>query len=407
MASVAASSSLPPAKHTFLRVLHSPDTAFQLLTGAHAAGSNLEQLLFATDQEWQDPLLIAVLSGDEAAVSQLLGDEAAQLDPSDFRTHNALIDVAMGGDVAVLQLLLQCGVPADAHSLCHRTSLHYTCMQGNADVVAVLTAAGADICFCDPEGSTPLMLAAERGRTAVVCMLLKNSCVKIDAVNEYGESALNLAACSASPVTVYALLDAGADLLAGCQDDCSPLALAAAHCMCAFGRGKPAEDDALGVLYHMLHHPRTAGVWTAEAIAAAALETASRPTRSYEHADMQFGVMMLLLDDASARWEADAPCSATASPLLLEQLADISKQRTWIRSGGRPPALLLVASVFMRAVVGQAELGVSAEQRAMQQLLVGAAGVLRAEECADEGNSMQQQDVCERETAPQTQQLQL
>jgi len=79
-----------------------------------------------------------------------------------------------------------------------------------ADVVADLIRAGADVTTATRHGVTPLALAAEHGDTDILRLLLEAG-ADVDSANDDGETALMLAAMNGRPDAVRLLLERGAD----------------------------------------------------------------------------------------------------------------------------------------------------------------------------------------------------
>src|SRR5262249_36725507 len=53
-----------------------------------------------------------------------------------------------------------------------RTAMHYSAINGNVEIIAILIKAGAKLDVTDPLGNTPLHLAADRGRSEAGEVLL-------------------------------------------------------------------------------------------------------------------------------------------------------------------------------------------------------------------------------------------
>src|SRR5262249_19225409 len=83
--------------------------------------------------------------------------------------------------------------------------------RGEADLVSLLIARGADVNVTSTEGSTALMAAAERGRADTVERLLRGG-ASVDTTDEGGETALMLAAREGHMPVVEKLRSAGADV---------------------------------------------------------------------------------------------------------------------------------------------------------------------------------------------------
>ncbi len=79
------------------------------------------------------------------------------------------------------------------------------------DLVVDLVRRGLDPNTSDPSGTTLLMYAASNGNDALIDFLLRNR-ANVLKYNQYGDTALALAALRGYPAIVRRLLDAGADL---------------------------------------------------------------------------------------------------------------------------------------------------------------------------------------------------
>lgn len=93
------------------------------------------------------------------------------------------------------------------------------CAKGRLDMVKLLIDKGILLNVEDPDyGYTPLMFAAKSGNTGLVSYLLEKGC-PVDEMDNPGNTALTFAflAQTGRMETIEALLDAGADPLAGAQ----------------------------------------------------------------------------------------------------------------------------------------------------------------------------------------------
>jgi hypothetical protein len=104
--------------------------------------------------------------------------------------------------------------------------LTYAAMQGNAELIKSLIAAGAKPEEASDDWGTPLMMAAAKGDLASMTELLKAG-AKVDDRNKWGETALIMAVRFGSADKVQALLDAGASVRLADNEGNSPLAAAA------------------------------------------------------------------------------------------------------------------------------------------------------------------------------------
>ena len=86
-----------------------------------------------------------------------------------------------------------------------RDALHWACEQGHEAVARQLLDARADVERKDQLGNTPLMVAVDRSRAAIVRMLIADGCDQ-DAPNHVGVKPLQRAACVTGDVEIVRLL---------------------------------------------------------------------------------------------------------------------------------------------------------------------------------------------------------
>jgi ankyrin repeat protein len=118
-------------------------------------------------------LLDAARADDHARMSELL-DAGASPNASESFGITPLMVATIRGDARSVQLLLDAGAYVDANDLYGRTALAHAAAYAGPDVIERLVAAGAapDVRLLDYERRTPLMVAAERGRTEAVTALV-------------------------------------------------------------------------------------------------------------------------------------------------------------------------------------------------------------------------------------------
>ncbi len=104
--------------------------------------------------------------------------------------------------------------------------LTYAAMQGNAELIKSLVAAGAKPEAASDDWGTPLMMAAAKGDLASLTELLRAG-AKVDDRNKWGETALIMAVRFGSEDKVKALLQAKASVRQSDNEGNSPLAAAA------------------------------------------------------------------------------------------------------------------------------------------------------------------------------------
>lgn len=123
-----------------------------------------------------------------------------------------LADAVMEGDRVAVRELLDQGVEVNAPQGDGSTALHWAAYRDDAELVALLLDAGADIGATTRLGElTPLFMAAKNGNAEIVRLLLEAG-ASATATNTNGTSPLMLAAASGDVPTIAVLLEHGADV---------------------------------------------------------------------------------------------------------------------------------------------------------------------------------------------------
>ena len=140
---------------------------------------------------------------------------------------------ARNGNVDCCTLLVAAGVDVNSISpfTPQGTPLHPACGQGDAAVVSLLLAAGADVDVRDYHGATPLHDACRSGRPVIVSLLLAAG-ADVDVRTRCGTTPLHSACGSGHAAVVSLLLAAGADVDVRGLSGYTPLFTA---CNCAHG----------------------------------------------------------------------------------------------------------------------------------------------------------------------------
>jgi cytohesin len=170
------------------------------------------------------PLHLAVEGGHAAAAAALLA-AGAPPDAPDFEGRTPLhraLEAALEGDeeaAAMAELLLKAGADAARGTSDFASALHL--VSGDAELIKLLAAHGADANVADAEGWTALMLSARRGgragSSAAAALLAAGAAA--GATNAAGATALHLAAANGRLETARALLAAAPALKAARNSD--------------------------------------------------------------------------------------------------------------------------------------------------------------------------------------------
>ena len=120
----------------------------------------------------------------------------------------SIADAAMKRDAAAVRTLIKQGADVNAAQGDGMTALHWAAMQGDAELVKMLVAAGARTEVTTRNAAyVPLHLAARAGNAAAVSALLDAGANVRAATSSGGTTALHFAAANGDRATVLALLD--------------------------------------------------------------------------------------------------------------------------------------------------------------------------------------------------------
>lgn len=145
-----------------------------------------------------------------APVVEVLLDAKANVNKTDMFGRSPLLLASDNGHAPVVRLLLEKG-QADANLASSNTPLICAVINNNTEVASLLIDIGHANPDLDPSGSTALMIAAAKGRTGMVNLLVEKANARLDMFDNYGRTALwnSKSACTALLV------------LHGAQDDLS------------------------------------------------------------------------------------------------------------------------------------------------------------------------------------------
>ncbi|XP_068429655.1 ankycorbin [Clinocottus analis] len=109
-----------------------------------------------------------------------------------------------------------------------KSALHVAAARGQTDCLSVILAHGADLSITDAAGFNPLHLAAKNNHTECCKKLIQSKC-PIDAVDSSGKAALHHAAASGNIQTVQLLCELKSPINLKDADGLTPLLLSAKH----------------------------------------------------------------------------------------------------------------------------------------------------------------------------------
>jgi uncharacterized protein len=121
------------------------------------------------DEKGQPGLTIAMQENSLKAARVLLARPEVDINALNSSGESALMMAAIKGDLAGVQLLLEHGAKVNQPGW---SALHYAAAGPEPKVVALLIEHGAEIDAGSPNGTTPLMMAAQYGSEDSVTLLL-------------------------------------------------------------------------------------------------------------------------------------------------------------------------------------------------------------------------------------------
>jgi ankyrin repeat protein len=155
--------------------------------------------------------LFACFMGNAHVVEELI-TAGCSVDERNVRCESGLVIAAKCRHFKVSKLLVKYNCKLnDTDCKEGWTALKWASYHGDVGTISILLLSGASLNVDDPSNSTPLMLASMNGHFDCVKILMKNDLETLDAVNEYGWSALMLAANNNQVEVVRFLLDNGAN----------------------------------------------------------------------------------------------------------------------------------------------------------------------------------------------------
>lgn len=121
------------------------------------------------DEEGRPGLVIAMQEHSPKAAAALLSHPGVEIDAANRAGESALMMAALKGEIAGARLLLERGARVNRPGW---SPLHYAAAGEEPQLVQLLLEKGADVNAASPNGSTPLMMAAQYGSEESVKYLL-------------------------------------------------------------------------------------------------------------------------------------------------------------------------------------------------------------------------------------------
>lgn len=121
------------------------------------------------DEKGQTGLAMAMQERSLKAADVLLSHPAIQIDALNQAGESALMMAALKGEITGARRLLERGAKVNQPGW---SALHYAASGTEPEIVRLLLAKGADVNAASPNGSTPLMMAAQYGSEDSVKLLL-------------------------------------------------------------------------------------------------------------------------------------------------------------------------------------------------------------------------------------------
>ncbi len=169
------------------------------------------ELVNAKDQQGRTPLHWAC-RGQNYELLAYLVEKGADVNALDNNQTAPLHSLAVRNGVKEAELLINKGADVNILTYDNQTPLHFAASYNQIDIAALLVEKGAKLELRDNWVRTPLVYCArERGGPEMTKLFIQAG-ADVNASNEFGETALSLAAWRGKEEVVNILLDAGAEV---------------------------------------------------------------------------------------------------------------------------------------------------------------------------------------------------
>jgi ankyrin repeat protein len=192
-------------------------TALHFAAGSRKRGSEIVQLLLEQGAEvdasdyFRDTALHEAIRKGNQKVIRILLDKGASIEKIRSGRSTALHIAVESGDVETIQLLLDRGASLEEVDSDGSTALHIAVERGDVDTVQLLLDKGASLKNVDSNRPTALHIAVGWGDFDTIQLLLDRG-ASLEEVDSDGSTALHIAVESGGVDTVQLLLDKGADI---------------------------------------------------------------------------------------------------------------------------------------------------------------------------------------------------
>ena len=171
--------------------------------------SHNPELLHAVDKDGRTALHWAC-RGRNADLIVFLVEQGADVNAQDSSQVAPLHSLASRGNAAMMERLLEIGAKIDIQTYDGQTSLHLAVQSNQLKSASLLIKRGAGLEIKDNWGRTPLVLCSrERGGPKLIRLLIESG-AKVNTLDKFASSALELAAWRGKEDVVDILLDSGA-----------------------------------------------------------------------------------------------------------------------------------------------------------------------------------------------------
>ena len=166
---------------------------------------------------------------DSCEVLSCLVENGADVNKGANNNCTPLMIASRKGNVNNVACLIRHGADIDLQDEYGKTALHYAVenYHGSCEVLSCLLENGADVNKGANNNCTPLMIASKKGNVNNVACLIRHG-ADIDLQDEYGKTALHYAVENyhGSCEVLSCLLENGADVNKGANNNCTPLMIA-------------------------------------------------------------------------------------------------------------------------------------------------------------------------------------